>query len=70
MLRNCYYVQVFVSFDTDSRGFLDSKSFLAALGACNFLLSDRERECVLSVVDAAGSGRISYADVLDTFAQS
>lgn len=60
-------MQVLSKFDEQHTGSVSERSLLSASAACNILMSDKERDYVLSALDPHASHSISIAQFLHEF---
>ena len=59
--------QVLSKFDEQRTGSVSERSLLSASAACNILMSDKERDYVLSTLDPHATHSISIAHFLHEF---
>ena len=59
--------QVLGKFDVQQTGSVSERSLLSASAACNILMSDKERDYVLSTLDPQATHSISIAQFLHEF---
>lgn len=62
-----YMSQVLSKFDEQRTGSVSERSLLSASAACNILMSDKERDYVLSTLDPHATHSISIAHFLHEF---
>lgn len=60
-------MQVLGKFDEQHTGSVTERSLLSASAACNILMSDKERDYVLSTLDPQATHSISIAQFLQDF---
>lgn len=62
-----WVLQVLSKFDEQQTGTVSERSLLSASAACNILMSDKERDYVLSTLDPQATHQISIARFLQEF---
>ena len=63
----CSVLQVLNKFDEQQSGTVSERSLLSASAACNILMSDKERDYVLSTLDPQATHQVNIAQFLREF---